>query len=83
MKYLVFMEDEHFNNYYIGVFKELNNAVPEINKFLSVYGKQIDELTEYMSTYNNCFDEEIEVDEQTYVWIRGFILSEEDLKEVD
>ena len=83
--YMIFIQDEYNNNYYIGLFKELKNALPDINAYLSsTYdGTTIDELSEYPSTFNYCFDKEVEVDDgNSVVYIRGFILDEQDLKDI-
>ena len=31
-RYLVFIEDEYFNNIYMGVYGKLEDALPDINK---------------------------------------------------
>lgn len=83
MKFLVFTQDEYNNNYYIGVFNELKNAIPKINEWLEVYEVQITELTRYPSTFGYCFDKEIITPNEEYVYVRGFILDDEELKPVD
>ena len=72
MIYQVIMQDEWDNLYHLGFFKNLKDAIPEVNSWLSTYNIEIDELTEYPSTFNMCFDRELEA-EDVYVRIRGFI----------
>ena len=78
--YEVFMSDEYSNNYLIGFYHELKNAVPAINDFLVPYEAKIETLEEYPSTFGECFDTEVvkevendEEDNWTGVMIRGFI----------
>lgn len=77
-RYIVFMQDMTWNNmYWIGEYKVLADAIPEINEFLSGYDTQIEELIEYPSTFNMCFDKEIDLGEDSdeCLMIRGFILA--------
>ncbi|MBO7615087.1 MAG: hypothetical protein J6T15_05265 [Bacilli bacterium] len=74
-KYIVFIQDEWNNNYLIGFYDELNEAVPEVNEFLETYNTKIDELKEYVSTFGTCFDTEVETPDENYIMIRGFNLS--------
>lgn len=76
-KYIVFMQDEYNNLYWIGKFRKLSNAIPKINKWLEPYEVQIEELKEYPSTFGMCFDTKIETKNEEIVMIRGFILEEE------
>ena len=78
--YLVFMEDEWHNNTYLGVYEHLENALPDINEWLSTYDTQIDTIQEYASTFSMCFDMSIETPDETYVYVRGFILDDSQLK---
>ena len=78
--YEVFCQDEFNNNYFIGFYNELKNAVPDINDFLVPYEAKIETLEEYPSTFGECFDTEVvkevendEEDNWTGVMIRGFI----------
>ena len=89
--YEVFMQDEYNNNYFIGFYNELKNAVPDINSFLEPYDAKIETLEEYPSTFGSCFDtevfREIEDDDDpdsgwTGVMIRGFIFDAEALGNV-
>lgn len=77
--YQIIMQDEYNNLYHIGFYKELKNALPDINQWLEIYNVSIDTLETYPSTFNEVFDREIEIEDGTVVYIRGFIL---DLKEV-
>lgn len=72
--YIVFVQDEYNNDWLMGVFKRLEEAVPEINSFLENYGTEIDELKEYPSTFGSCFDKEIEAPNGEYLMIRGFYI---------
>jgi len=83
MRFLVFTQDEYNNNYYIGVFNELENAIPKINEWLGGYEVQITELTRYPGTFGYCFDKEIITPNEEYVYVRGFILDDEELKPID
>lgn len=76
MRYLVFLQDIWNNLYWIGEYGSLDDAIPDINKELDVYGVQIDELKEYPSTFGMCFDKEVYLDEEEgeAIMIRGFIL---------
>lgn len=73
-KYIVFIQDEWNNLYWIGEFKELSDAVPEVNTWLESYNTSIDTLEEYVSTYGPAIDREIEVDDDTFLMVRGFVL---------
>lgn len=74
-KYMVMIQDEWNNLYYLGEFKELKDALPDINDFLEVYNVSLEILEEYPSTLGYCFDTEVEVDGGV-VMIRGFVLYE-------
>jgi hypothetical protein len=81
--YQVIMQDEYNNLYNIGFFDNLQDALPEINEWLSVYGTTIDELSEYPSTVDMCFDREIEVEDGgNYVYLRGFIFDKKALENI-
>lgn len=87
--YEVWMQDEYSNNYLIGFYHELANAVPAINDFLIPYEAKIDTLPEYPSTFGECFDTEVvrtveneDDDEWTGVMIRGFIFDSEALGDI-
>ena len=82
-KYLVIMQDEWNNLTYLGEYKKLADAIPDINNFLSIYDVAItaDDLKEYPSTFGMVFDTNIgdlfEDNEEVYgIMIRGFILDE-------
>ena len=87
--YEVFMTDEFNNNYLIGFYNELKNAVPAINDFLVPYEAKIETLEEYPSTFGPCFDTDVfrETNEDddydwTGVMIRGFIFDADALGQV-
>ena len=73
-KYEVIIQDEWNNLYQIGFYDKLEDAIPEINDFLSVYEVEITELVEYPSTFGTCFDTEIETKDENVIMIRGFVL---------
>ena len=76
--YQVIMQDEYNNLYFLGFYKNLEDAIPDINDWLSIYNIEIDELEEYASTYSRCFDRCFDLDEGP-IYIRGFIFDEKDL----
>ena len=78
--YQVIMQDEWNNLTELGYYKQLKDAVPDINGFLSVYGVKISEedLVEYPSTFSMVFDlnlgDVFPDNEDVYaVSVRGFI----------
>ena len=77
------MQDEWNNLYYLGEYNALDDAIPDINDFLSVYNVKLEkgELVEYASTFNSCFDldisgmERYEDREDIFgIMVRGFVL---------
>lgn len=82
--YEVFIQDEWNNNYLIGFYKSLDKAVPDVNEFLkSSYNIEIttDDLKEYPSTFETCFDTHLDNifednEDLAGVMIRGFILDD-------
>lgn len=42
--YQVIMQDEYNNLYFLGFYKKLEDAIPDINDWLSIYNIKIDEL---------------------------------------
>ena len=76
-KYQVIMQDEYNNLYHIGFYDKLSDALPDVNDWLSTYNTKIDEIEEYPSTFNTCFDRDIEVEDgENVVYLRGFIFDE-------
>ena len=75
-RYIVFIQDEWNNLFWIGEFKKLSDALPDINEFLSVYEVHLEELNEYASSFGIAFDTEIETKDENYIMVRGFILEE-------
>lgn len=73
-RYIVFIQDEWNNLYWIGEFNDLSNAVPEVNEWLETYNVKIDGLEEYASTFGPAFDKEIETEDESIIMVRGFIL---------
>lgn len=73
-KYEVFIQDEWNNLWLMGFYDTLSQAVPDVNDFLESYDVQIDDLSEYASTFGSCFDKEIEVKDGEIIMVRGFIL---------
>lgn len=80
-KYIVIMQDEWNNLYYLGQYKKLSQSIKNINDFLSVYNVSLKEsdLKEYASTFGTCFDLDIGMmfedrEDLLGLMIRGFIL---------
>mgnify|MGYP003447732292 FL=1 len=61
------------NLYYLGLYKELQDALPDVNEFLEVYDVSLEELSEYPSTLGTCFDTEVEIDGGV-IMVRGFVM---------
>lgn len=78
-RYLVIMQDEWNNLYFLGIFDNLNEAIPSINDWLEIYDVSIDSLEEYPSTLGMCFDKEIETKDENVVMVRGFILDDREI----
>ena len=72
MIYQVIMQDEWDNLHHLGFYKNLKDAIPDVNSWLSTYNVEIDELFEYPSSFGMCFDRTLET-EDAYVHIRGVI----------
>ena len=89
--YEVIMQDEYNNLYLLGFYGSLDDSIDDVNEFLSAYEDdgvvplKKGDLTEYVSTFESCFDREIEWknedDRPGSIMIRGFILSAESAKE--
>ena len=80
-RYLVIMQDEWNNLYYMGEYKELKDSIDDINDFLKVYDVSIksEDLKEYASTFGGAFDLDIGMmyedrDDLVGIMVRGFIL---------
>ena len=83
--YEVMMQDEYDNLYLLGFYESLDDALEDINDFISVYDEdgaiplKKGDLAEYASTFGLCFDREIEWKNEDdcpgSVMIRGFTLS--------
>lgn len=83
--YEVMMQDEYNNLYLLGFYEFLDDAIEDINDFISAYYEdgaipiKKGDLAEYASTFGACFDREIEWknddDCPGSIMIRGFILS--------
>ena len=83
--YEVMMQDEYDNLYLLGFYESLDDAIEDINGFISMYEEdgaipiKKGGLAEYASTFGTCFDREIEWKNEDdcpgSVMIRGFILS--------
>ena len=83
--YEIVMQDEYDNLYLLGFYESLDDAIEDINDFISAYYedgaiplKKVD-LAEYASTFGSCCDREIEWKNEDdcpgSIMIRGFILS--------
>lgn len=88
--YEIFLTDIWNNNYLVGFYKNLDDAIDDINAqiYEDKFHLEKGDLKEYPSTFNCCFDVNIgdiylnkhpELTEDTYcedmdMWVRGFIL---------
>ena len=82
-RFLVIMQDEWNNLYYLGEYKKLKDSISDINDWLKVYNTFIeeDDLKEYSSTFGSCFDLDIGMmhenrDDLLGIMVRGFVLDE-------
>ena len=83
--YEIVIQDEYNDFYLLGFYESLDDAIEDINGFISVYDEdgaiplKKGDLSEYASTFGACFDREIEWKNEDdcpgSVMIRGFILS--------
>lgn len=83
--YEVMMQDEYNDLYLLGFYESLDDAIEDINDFISAYYEDVaiplkkGDLAEYASTFGSCFDREIEWKNEDdcpgSIMIRGFILS--------
>ena len=83
--YEIMMQDEYDNLYLLGFYESLDDAIEDINDFISAYYEdgaipiKKGDLAEYASTFGACFDREIEWKNEDdcpgSIMIRGFILS--------
>lgn len=83
--YEIVIQDEYNDFYLLGFYESLDDAIEDINGFISVYDEdgaiplKKGDLAEYASTFGACFDREIEWKNEDdcpgSIMIRGFILS--------
>ena len=80
-RYMVMMQDEWNNLYYLGEYQCLADSIDDINSFLEVYDVSItaEDLKEYPSTFGGAFDLDIGMmyedrDDLVGIMVRGFIL---------
>lgn len=83
--YEIVMQDEYDNLYLLGFYESLDDAIEDINDFISAYYEdgaipiKRGDLAEYASTFGACFDREVEWKNEDdcpgSIMIRGFILS--------
>ena len=80
-RYIVMMQDEWNNLYYLGEYQCLADSIDDINSFLEVYDVSItaEDLKEYPSTLGGAFDVDIGMmyedrDDLVGIMVRGFIL---------
>ena len=83
--YQIVMQDEYDNLYLLGFYESLDDAIEDINGFISVYEEdgaipiKKGDLAEYASTFGTCFDREIEWKNEDdcpgTIMVRGFVLS--------
>lgn len=61
--YQVVFTDEWSNNYLLGLYGDLDDAIPDINAQLSAYGDKAvlekGDIKEYPSTFGACFDTDL------------------------
>ena len=74
-KYQVIIQDEWNNLHHIGFYDKLNDALPDINEFLEPYGAKVETLKERASTFDSCFDIDVETKDDEIIMVRGFIFS--------
>lgn len=77
-KYQVIMQDEYNNLFNLGFYDTLEEALPDVNEWLSLYDVKLDKLTEYASTFNMAFDVDIGMqfedrEDLMGIMVRGFI----------
>lgn len=93
--YVVFLNDVWNNDYLVGFYKDLNDAIDEINLNImnEKYHLEKGDLKEYPSTFNSCFDvcigdiyyakhpseEDEYYHEEDNLWVKGFILDGDEL----
>ena len=80
-RYLVIMQDEWNNLYYLGKYKQLSDSINDINDFLEAYNISItaNDLKEYPGTFGMVFDLDIgtlyeDREDLVGIMVRGFIL---------
>ena len=83
--YEIMMQDEYNDLYLLGFYESLDDAIEDINDFISAYYEdgaipiKKGDLAEYASTFGACFDREVEWKNEDdcpgSIMIRGFILS--------
>ena len=93
--YEIFLNDVWNNNYLIGFYKNLDDAIDQINKNINSKKFYLEkgDLKEYPSTFGNCIDVSIGdiyfhkhpdsvddfYDDDMNMWVRGFIFDSEKL----
>lgn len=92
--YEIIIQDEWNNLYEMGFYKDLDDALPDLNGFLSGYNVELEkgDIVVYPSTFDSCFDTNIgelleargvepsEIDETLYsIYVRGFFFDGEEL----
>lgn len=95
--YQVWFMDEYCNNWMLGLYKDLDDAIPDINGHLSVYGDGIalekGDVKEYASTFGTAFDTDLaavfeekglgedECEGLCGCYVRGFVLDSDSLED--
>jgi hypothetical protein len=95
--YQVMFVDEYNNNWLLGLYGDLDDAIPDINRHLSVYGDGValeaGDVKEYVSTFGSAFDTDLETvfegkgldyekcDGLCGCYVRGFVLDSDSLEE--
>lgn len=75
IRYIVFITDEWDCNILLGCYKTLEEACRDVNEHcLNYYDVKdaLDELKEYAVTMDITFDTDIQIDEETFIRVRGF-----------
>lgn len=72
-KYQVMILDEWENLYNIGFYDNLQESINDINNFLEVYNISIDKLEEYVDANGISFNKTIKTEDDSYIFIKGFI----------
>lgn len=80
-RYMILIQDEWNNLYYMGEYSKLEDSIDDINNFLEVYDISItkNDLKEYPGTFGRVFDLDLGMmyedrEDLCGIMVRGFIL---------